>query len=65
MQMQGAGGGAALSTPQMALWLLRSEGPGVFYRGVGATLLRAVPSTGIQFGACELAKGIGRSASAG
>jgi solute carrier family 25 phosphate transporter 23/24/25/41 len=64
MQMQGANGAATLSAPQVAMALLRAEGPAAFYRGVGATLLRAVPSTGIQFGAYEMAKSAGRSASA-
>lgn len=56
MQLQGADGKPPRSTAQVAIDLLRKEGPLAFYRGVGATLLRAVPSTGIQFGAYEMAK---------
>lgn len=56
MQMQGADGRPPRPLRQVVADLVRVEGAGALYRGVGATLIRAIPSTGIQFGAYELAK---------
>ena len=56
LQLQGADGAAPQSVAEVARAMLRKEGPLAFYRGVGATLLRAIPSAGIQFGAYEVAK---------
>ena len=36
--------------------IVRREGVGALYRGLGATIVKGVPNTGIQFGVYELLK---------
>lgn len=55
MQMEGAGGAAALYNNMFdcAAKIAQREGPRALYRGLLATCIRGVPNTGIQFAVYE------------
>mmetsp|Transcript_11583 Transcript_11583/g.21980 ORF Transcript_11583/g.21980 Transcript_11583/m.21980 type:complete len:295 (+) Transcript_11583:59-943(+) len=62
LQVQGSGGGAHGAVAYRGVThalgtILKTEGPGTFYRGIGAVLVGAAPAQGLYFGGYETAKG--------
>jgi len=60
MQMQGSGNETAVYTSALdcVRQILRNEGWEALYRGMGLTIVRSVPNTGVQFALYELCKDI-------
>ena len=60
LQLQGASGAPAVYAGYFDACnkIVRAEGWPALYRGLGITILRGVPNTGIQFGVYELCKDI-------